>query len=243
VNDEELAQALRGAVARDPEGDRAERWERLAAGDADESEREALARLAREDGDEQAVAALAPLDHAFLERVERRLAPPRRVPRKMMVAAALALAASIALIAGRPPRATTELPAYSFLLEGEEKTTRGPSRLQERQDETLSVALDAELRIELRPQRDVEGPIEVTAAIVERGRAHVWQPPARVAASGAVEIAGQAASLLGPLPGEHDLVIAVGRPDSVPRDADSIVAMASRGDVRVFRVRVRSFAR
>jgi hypothetical protein len=256
VKDHELASALRRAAARDPDGDRPVRWERLASGKADDVERTALTDLARADGDADALAALAPLDDAFFARVEARLdaqaagrtdarvAPAtgvlvrRRWARRFAAIPPLALAAGVTLFAMRALRAGPELPAYALLVEGGEKTTRGAASPATERADRPSFARDSEVHVALRPARDVTGPLTVAAAIVDSGRAHAWVPAVRVSPSGVVEIDGEASALLGSAPGDREIVLVVASRPSLPTDADAIAAMTEAPDVRVLRAHV-----
>ena len=237
MKDDELARALLLAAARDPEGDRAREWESLAAGSSSARDRDALARLAAEDGDLTAMEALAPLDDALFARVEARIAPPRRLPRVVGVMSALALAAGVALVLGRALPARHALPEYAFQLEGAQKTVRraDPSAT----DGLATFTPDSPLRLVIRPAQNVHDPVEVATAMIQDGHPNEWHPIVRTSASGAAEIQGPASVVLGGSPGERELVVAVGRPSSLPHDPAAIAALGATSDVRVFHVRVR----
>jgi hypothetical protein len=244
MNDDDLVRALSKAQARDRDRDRTARWERLAAGTASAEERAELAALAEADGDVEAMTALAPLDESILARIEARIeasAPARastrrRAPRAWAVASSLALAAALTLVGARGLRAPPDFPKYAMQLEGEQKDTRGAV---EAPRGIAVFAPNATFTLTLRPPRDVAEPVAVVTAQLIDGVPQEWHPPTRVSPAGVAEIAGRAADVLGPEPGEREIVVAIGRHASLPRDAASLAALAPSGDVRVFRAKVR----
>jgi hypothetical protein len=244
MTDDELAKALGSAARRDPDRDRAERWERYAAGELDADARAALAAQADADGDVDAIDALRPLDAAIVAKVEARIAGRARgrvvsleARRAFTVAAALlTFAAAFGTFVARPRARGDALPSYALEVEGGDVASRGSAGPAA----TSRVVTPASsIEIVLRPAARVSGDVDVVGAIEVAGGVRAWSPPWTVASSGAVRIAGAASTLIPGVDGDVTLVVAVGRPAALPRDAASIAALASAADRTVVRVSLR----
>ncbi len=248
MKDDELLAELKKATARDPERARSPRWERLAKGDADADERRALDEIARADGDDDAVAALAPPSDEYrarvLDAVMRAKTPDnvRRFPMGSVVAvvAGLAMAAAVALYVGRPRSVGDDLPAYALTVGGSELDVRGapaPSAAPAR------LGPDARLRLVVRPERQVAGPLEVHLFIARDGNVTPWSAPYDLSSAGVVQISGPATMLIEGPNGPREIVVAVGRPGSVPATAAELARAPSSAKYVVFRAAVEIIGR
>jgi hypothetical protein len=246
VNDDELLAKLKTASAKDPARARAPRWERLASGEADDAERRALEAIARADGDDEAMTALAPSTDAerarALETVERArkaatvvpIARRRRAGAIASAGAAIAIAAGVALwVVSRGPTASEPLPSFALTVGGADQTMRSGAPAPAASVTRLGPG--AELRIRLRPESDVTGPLDVRLAIVDARGPLRWNAPYRVSPSGVVEIAGPVSSLIEGPNGRREIAVAVGRPGSVPESATDIVNAPASGRFFVYR--------
>ncbi|WP_437279180.1 hypothetical protein WME90_01070 [Sorangium sp. So ce375] len=244
MRDEELLEALgRAARERDPFVD--PRWEALAEGKLSEEEAEAFrAEMRRSEEGRLAEEMLRPFDVEERRRKVRRLlaerrgtaaagAAARRFPwRKVVPVASLAAAAALALLLR--PRPPEPLPGYALVISAERgDPAAGPA---------VHLRPGASLTMTLRPEEAVSGPVIVRAALVRAQGAARWDLPAgaaQISPTGAVRIAGAREALFpnGTI-GAYEIVVAVGRPEAVPEDADAIAHAEPRDGVRVLRAQV-----
>ncbi|CAN94848.1 hypothetical protein sce4685 [Sorangium cellulosum So ce56] len=247
MRDEELLEALgRAARERDPFVD--PRWEALAEGKLSGQEAEAFrAEMQRSEEGRLAEEMLRPFDVEERRLKVRRLlaerrgkagtvaagAAVRRLPwRKAVPVAALAAAAALALLV--LPRSPEPLPAYALLTSAERgDPAAGPA---------VHLRSGGSLTMTLRPEAAVSGPVILRAALVREQRAALWDLPAgaaQIAPTGAVKIAGTREALFpdGAI-GVYEIVLAVGRPEALPEDADAIARAEPRDGVRVLRQQV-----
>jgi hypothetical protein len=235
--DDELLKALGRAARAREHGEDAALLEAVAAGEIGVAE--AVAR--RPDLDARALEALlSPLDEGARARIAARLSPPARTrtgPRRRVLAAALVLTAAAAAWLLFPRSA---LPRYELDLAGGDVTIRGGATQGPR---TFSRGSRVDLR--LRPAVPSAEVTDARLFVLADGTA----VPARLApqrsAEGAFRWAATAEELLGPVTGELDLVIVVGRAP-LP-SADTISEALARGhaspalarDVQSLRMQVR----
>jgi hypothetical protein len=124
---------------------------------------------------------------------------------------------------GAGPRSLGSLPDYAIEIEGELREERsspaGPAR-----DHISRFAPGGRISILARPAQRVEGAVEARAFLLRGGEARPWEVPITVAEGGAVRITGAAKQLFAGIPpGRYELVIAVGRPGSLP-SGDALAA-------------------
>ena len=213
---------------------------------------EDLARRTREREEEELAELLRPLEKeerraladgvfAALDAKDepRKVAPARVVaieaPKKtgarrrgVFVAALLAAALGAALLFGAFRReAPAPIAAYVLSVEGGNQAERG-----DRPPHEPVIRLDpaSRLVIVLRPEAPVSGAIAVRGFLVREGAATPWEAPMAVGAGGVVRIEGTAAALFGDTPeGAWDVVLVVGRPESLP-DEPALARAAASGE-------------
>ncbi|MFT3765383.1 MAG: hypothetical protein QM820_07705 [Minicystis sp.] len=157
----------------------------------------------------------------------------RRWVGAVALATSLAAAAAFALIVrwGRPP----PLPGYAITVTGEhdERATPAPD------GDVVRLGPGARLRIVLRPDHRVEGPIAVRGFLARANRWTAWDVPATVAPDGAVLILGAREDLFpGAAPGLCTIALAVGRKDALPSTPDALARAHDGEAIRVMRIRV-----
>lgn len=157
----------------------------------------------------------------------------RRWVGAVALATSLAAAAAFALIvrSGRPP----PLPGYAITVTGEhdERATPAPD------GDVVRLGPGARLRIVLRPDHRVEGPIAVRGFLARADRWTAWDVPATVAPDGAVLILGAREDLFpGAAPGLCTIALAVGRKDALPSNPDALAQAHDGEAIRVMRIRV-----
>jgi hypothetical protein len=129
----------------------------------------------------------------------------------------LATAAGLLLwIATRKP--IDDLPSYALAFE----TTAQDERSADAPSPKADVKLRATTQVDLilRPHDSPKTPVAMRAISMQNGVARPWAPPSEVSATGVVRIRGKASELFPTPHGEYELLIAVGRPEALPSDAD-----------------------
>ncbi|HSP78024.1 MAG TPA: hypothetical protein VLQ93_05820, partial [Myxococcaceae bacterium] len=214
------------------------RWESLAEGELSDAEREELERLAREEpAAAEAYEAFRPLEAEIRERIVARveqelasatagspsaqvvpLVRPRRT--RVLLPMLSALAAAVALFVVASPGDVPPVPAYALSLSGEQTV-----RSEVPGPEVARLGPGSRLELILRPEREVEGAVEVRAFLLRPGEARRWTPPMEHSPEGAVRIHGPVEELLPIPPGEWTLALAVGRPGTLPEEPEAIVPL------------------
>jgi cellulose synthase operon protein C len=222
------------------------RWEALAAGTISASDRAELAALAeRSEAARLAFEAFQPSDEKLSDDAaegyaqklargvpEKAPSPANVVPLRrsrrgpaLLAAACLAAAAGVSIFVRRQPD-LAPIAEYEITPSGGEVDNRsspssaGPS---------VRLGPRSRLVLTLKPRVDVAGDVDVTAALVREGEVRRWDPPTKEISkgSGAVRlIAPWDAAFKGVPPGGWDLVVAVGRPEALPR-AEDLAAVKS----------------
>jgi hypothetical protein len=243
MSDDSLLRALARVAREDREAEEAEldgRWDALAAGllpTAEEEELRALAQGSPEAG--AAYEAFRPLGADFRARVveaarfqvgtkdrpapaatEPRPAPARPVSavrrrrQRWWIPAAAALAAASVLLLLWPSR-LPPLPTYGLELEGHVSTLRAPG--PEAAAGRRVFVPGNRLRLVLTPAVAVEGPVEVRAFVLSSGVLTLLDaPPPAVSEGGAVLVEGEVGADVRLPAGDLHLLVAVGRPGSLP---------------------------
>lgn len=143
-----------------------------------------------------------------------------------VAAGALAVAAMLAIRAGDGNR---PVPAYSLDMTGGDKISR---RAEDAKGGVPVLGPGSQLSLTLRPDKNVEGAIEVRAFLLQNGRARAWPVQAEVAANGAVLVKGTRDTLFAGVPtGEWEMVLAVGRSSALPR-VETIMSPSACADGR-----------
>jgi hypothetical protein len=207
---------------------------------------EQLAALAREQREaEKQLPAPAPLDAAARERITARAlealnpAPPGQVLRpkfqwvRRAAAPVMALAASLTVMVLWRGDSVETLPVYSLEARGGVAEMRGD---QEPSQEPLRLTPDANIELVVRPTEAVNGPVGMQLFLT-RGQVSRRIEGIDVDRSpdGAFRVRFSCARLETERAGEAELVVVVGRPEKLPREAP-----AAPGDgFQVLRQRVR----
>jgi hypothetical protein len=255
-----LAQVAREESRRVEEEDAS--WQKLARGELGERERAELESLLLSDAEAaRKWEAYRPLDDAAKDRIAHRLgplasagktlaksrAPGSRtrarwlVPSVVGVTLAAAAAAVLVLQRSRPNRllvAENALPAYSLAVTGGDQPTRSASASASPE---ITVRVDSRLEILLRPATGVNGNVSVAGFIGQGGAWRPWNPPVQISTEGSARVAGTAGELMGVAPGTWDIALAVGRPGTLPSEADVEAELShpARHDWQLFSSRVR----
>lgn len=247
MRDDEMLDAL-AKVAREDDPIADPRWEQLTEGTLSERDRAELAALAEtSERAKRAHAAFRPLDDAARARMTASLlaavakekptsasndevpiagAPPPQIgsspapaPKARARGLWLAMAAAIAgigiYVATLSPHGQ-DLPAYAMVVTGGEKSSRAPGE----PPKTPELGPESRLEITLRPTVPAKGPIEVRAFLLRNGEARPWAPAVKVAEGGAAQVAGAKEVLFAGIEaGAWEMVLAIGRPESLPSAA------------------------
>lgn len=147
-----------------------------------------------------------------------------------MIAALLAATFGMAVVfAVLRKDAPAPMAAYTLSIEGGNQAQRGDPPAS---DSVLRLDKASRLSLALRPDKPVSGAIAVRGYLVRDGQARPWEPPVVVGAGGVVRIDGTADALLGDIAeGAWDIVLMVGRPDTLPDDAELAKAAAAGSDL------------
>lgn len=250
MTDEELLGLIGDAMA-DPDVTDDPRLERLADGTITDDERASLERDAESDPDlafaleafqlasEESLVALeeaviaAPRGRPALAVVSpdegaAQAPTPRR--RLWPAAVGLALAAGLAFFALRPTGTPEDpgsgspgpLPGYELQLEGPQHQRGDP--IPEGGLE-VDPSKPGRVTITLRPREAVAGAVALRAfRFGPDGAGERWEPPARVAVTGAVQVTGLVSELFAISPGPWTLVFVIGRPGELPTDPAEALA-------------------
>lgn len=124
---------------------------------------------------------------------------------------------------GNAPVAST-LSDYSLAITGGDRTTRGADSPP---TGTLDLRRDSALELVLRPSKPVEGAVSAHGFLVQGEDARAWNPPMAVSSAGAIRIAGPAGDLLGVPAGTWDVLLVVGRAETLPSDPQSVAHAAA----------------
>lgn len=219
MNDEELLRAVGAHARREDDDPKLAALDRLARGEP-VNERE-LAGI-----EPEVVAMFRPLDGSAEQRIADRIAPPKLAtvrPLRIWVPV-LAAAAAVLLFFAWPRRSPDALPRYALELSGNVSELRGDPKVVEG---SATVHRGANLQLVLRPERAVERPIVVRAALVRAGVARPWTPPTQIAEGGAVRIEGPVKALFPDLDAPWEIVLAACTADALP-DGDEALLRASR---------------
>ena len=238
----ELAQVARAQQRTDPD----ERWDRLAAGTLAPDEVERLREEAR--SSPQAAAAweaFRPVDEELRNRIveqarlslgqPERPAPQasfrrRRVPWRVALPAALAASLILAVLV--PWRGPAALPDYDVRLAGSTRTERSVSGGWV--GEGPAVFADGNrFELLLTPRTSAGEDVEARVFVVEGGRMQeLAAPPPSRSSDGALRIAGVVGQDVRLPRGEFTLLVAAGRPGSLPDAAALRERLARGGPVR-----------
>jgi hypothetical protein len=136
--------------------------------------------------------------------------------RGLLIGAPLALAAALAVFLLRPG-AAVPVPGYSLEVTGGLHTVRG----DEVPKGPPTVGPGVRLELVLSPDTRVTGPVAARGFLVRDGEARPWALTPEITEAGAIRLAGDAAALgLTDVPAGHwTAIIAVGRPDALPKTA------------------------
>ncbi len=255
MTDDEVLEAA-AAAAREHDVLADPRWPSFAEGSLGEDESAALVALARQtEAGRRALDLYRPIPAAeqatFVDQI---LAPaPARVPATgargprraaAMAFSIVALAAGTTLLLTLPARGPSPVPDYSITLVGEQ-TQRGPAAAA-----PLPVfGPGSEVDLVARPATATMGAVAARAFLLREGRVEAWSPPMEVSSAGSVRIAGSFEEVFrGIAPGAVDLVLAVGRPGSIPEVSVVYPALVGasappEGAWRLVRIRAQIVAR
>lgn len=245
MKDDDLLDALgRAARNHDPLAD--PRWDALARGELSDEEIKTLAEgsaaardaveafrplgePARARLTEQALAALGaqnPAAPAEVVRVHR--------PRRALIALlAACLAATVAFVLLRRNDAQHPLPAYALSLEGGDR----PFRVDTPSPDEPRLAPGSRLSFSIRPAADVKGAVEARAYSIRDGVVAPCRPRIEIAATGAILVTGTREELFpGIGPGRLEIVILVGRPETLPERTPAAPELAPDAPTRPFQV-------
>jgi hypothetical protein len=169
----------------------------------------------------------------------RRLSPPAsRIDRQdgrrrawMGGAVAAALAAAVVLVVLRPWTGPEPLPAYTGHLAGRTQEWRAGEGEQTQPGAPL-FAPGNRLELVLSPEESVAKPPVVKTFLAHGGELAPWPIPFEVSGHGAVRLAGTVGEDVRLPPGQSTLVVAIGRPGSLPTAAALQARLAERGGAR-----------
>jgi hypothetical protein len=217
-----------------------ERLDAFAEGRLDEESIRALAPIEGDDLDDE-IEAFSPLSEEARGRISERLlalggagpelrTEPRTEPRAVVVTlrrltvavSALALAASLAFVLRGRTEAEAPLPKYEVAFVGGEQAWRGEApEATNRVDEAKHRFSHGErVRLSIRPGTTVSGPIEARIFLRRGDDVRPWPTAVDVSSAGAVRIAASPDTLPPGTEGEWELVVAIGRPQSLPAAGD-----------------------
>lgn len=180
---------------------------------------------------EQLPAAQAPGRSSGPSRLLRFPGPLARLRRgQALVAGSIAAAAGFLLVFGAP-RTPPPLPSYDAYFSGGARATRAAAAPLEGD---LALPYGSRFEVVLRPFTRVEGPLAARPFLLGPGAAKRLDLPVEISAEGSVRISG-AVEELGAPPGRWELVIAVGRPASLPSAAQEL-ADSSRSGSRALQI-------
>jgi Arc/MetJ family transcription regulator len=258
MNDDELLAATVNAAKNDRERDaHEERLRAYAEGRLSRDEVAKAARAAGVDGDlEDELRAFRPIDASSRERFARRaveqLAASRpaatapqahpvasRAPsvtpdtgtrtlrRVTLVASAIALAAAFILVVRTRDGG---LPPYEVAFVGGDQALRGPSAI----DAGVHKFSHGEpFRMVLRPRTALGGDVAAKLFLRRDGDVREWHAPVDVSSEGAVRIVAPLDTLPAGTDGDWDLVVILGRRESLPASAAELDASARPGVQRI----------
>ena len=236
MDDRELLAAL-SRVARDRKGREPDdpRWDDLAAGRlGDDEERTLRQEAAATQEGEAALEAFAPLSEGFLDRLEERsfdllgepddeeeespgaeVVPLRRWHAAPWLAAAgVSLAAAAGLLFVLRPPELSPLPGYEMPLPGggvqDLRSAGVPSG-----DGMARYLPTSDIEVVAFPPQPVEGPVAARAFFVRGGQVVAWDAAPEVSQEGAVRFAATVSSLPVAAPGPWDVVVVLGRPETL----------------------------
>ena len=225
-----------------------ERLDAFAEGRLDEAGVRALAPIEGDDLDDE-IEAFSPLSEEARGRISERLlativsekaannvkgdnavsaAPPEPRPvvvtlRRLTVAvSALALAASLAFVLRGRTEAEAPLPKYEVAFVGGEQAWRGeaPEETNTADKAKHRFSHGERVRLSIRPGTTVSGPVEARIFLRRGDDVRPWPTAVDVSSAGAVRIAASPDTLPPGTEGEWELVVAIGRPQSLPTARD-----------------------
>jgi hypothetical protein len=241
--DEKSVRAL-APLAGDDLDDEIEAFTPLSAEARGEISQRLLAKIASERGanslangvkSDTALGKASPVSAASHSRAsERQASEPRAVVitlRRLTVAvSALALAASLAFVLRGRTEAEAPLPKYEVAFVGGEQAWRGeapndPARSGETGDKASQggkhrFSHGERVRLSVRPGTTVSGPIEARIFLRRGEDVRPWPTSVDVSSAGAIRIAASPDTLPAGTEGEWELVVAIGRPQSLPGPSD-----------------------
>jgi hypothetical protein len=146
--------------------------------------------------------------------------------RGSMAAGVLALAAGVVLFVRTP--AVSDLPPYEMAVVGGARELRGDTPTPPAQTEAPRIRKGDRVEILLRPQRAVEGALSTRALFIRGADIVPWDASIEHAPLGALRIVIDSSALPALAPGRWDLVVAMGRPGSLPDEPAAILRGGSR---------------
>ncbi len=143
---------------------------------------------------------------------------PRRTVGMLVAAISIAAAAAAAFVA--LPRGGSSLPGYEVSLLGEQA-----QRSKDDGGGVVRIGPGSRLHLVLRPVIAVEGTIAARGFLLRDGVTRAWDAPIEIAEGGAIRIAGSYEALFaGAPPGTCELLVAVGRPGTLPSTPEAVAA-------------------